>query len=255
VYLSRLNMKRSIGNNGDSSSSSSSNNNNNNQSKKQKVANNNNQEPEPQPHLMPCIPAVPPVAPPPQASAADSKRPKTLREYHNISVAKVYAAKDYELWPTIAVNVYRAQINIHNRQYASDMIRYWFDEHQGLRTPPPKSPRSAYTMFFSEQKSWWFQQHGKWNNKKDGKKIGALWKELGKDEKNTYQVQYDKVVAQYDTNEAYWQNQVVEWRREKLNRLESSGEEMNPEKRIALKLNSFCQCKLCKSEEEEEEED
>ena len=238
-------------------SSSSSSDNSSNHSKKQKVANDSD-ELQPQTHLMQFIPAIPPEAPPEASSsttAADPKRHKTLREYHNVAVAKVYSAKDYELWPTIAVNVYRAQINIRNRHYASDMIRYWFDEHQGLRTPPPKSPRSAYAMFFSEQKSVWFQKHGKWNNKKDGKKIGAMWKVLGEDEKKTYVVQYDEIVAQYDTNDEFWQNNVVEWRREKIKRLESNGEEMDPEKRIALKLNSFCECKLCKPEEEEEEEE
>jgi len=225
-------------------------------SKKQKVAKNEtsstDDEPQPQTHLMPFIPAIPPVAPPPTASSSSSetqtkKRPKTLREYHNMApLAKVYSAKDYELWPTIAVNVYRAQINIHNRTYASDMIRYWFDEHQGLRTPPPSPPRSSYVMFFTKQKSL---AAGK---KCNAKSIGALWKVLGEDEKTMYGVQYEKVCAQHAANEEYWENHVCEWRIEKELRLINSGVEMDSEKRIALKLNSFCECKLCKAEGEEE---
>lgn len=198
--------------------------------KKQKVT--NDDEPQPQLHLMPINPSIPPEA--------DPKKQRL----------KVYSPKDCALWPKIAVTIFRSQVKIHNVDYASDYMRYWYNEHQGLRTPPPKPSRSAYAIFFGEQKSVWFQTHGKWDNKKDGKKIGAMWKVWSDHDKQVYHTRFDLEKSQYNTNNIFWHTAAAEWRLEKVRRLEASGEEMDREKRIALKLNDICACELCKPKED-----
>jgi len=216
-------------------------------SKKQKVTN-DDAKPQPQLHLMPVTPATPPQAPLPSPTpvAPDGK----LRLSYKMPKRKVYSSKDSALWQSIAVKVYRAQVNIHNVDYASDYMRYWYKEHQGLRTPPPKPPRSAYSIYFNEQKSLWCQTHSKWDIKKDTKKVGAMWKALSEDEKRQYHDRMEKARNQYNTNTDSWQTKAAEWRLEKAQRLKASGEELDPEKRAALRLNDICVCELCKPKED-----
>ena len=199
---------------------------------------------QPQLHLMSVTPPAPPEAPPPASTPGgpDDRR----RLSYKLPKRKVYAAKDYSQWPTIAYSIYRAQVNIHNVDHASDYMRYWYKEHQGLRTPPPRPPRSAYSIFFNEQKSLWCQTHAKWNMKKDTKKVGAMWRALSEDEQRPYHDRLDAARTQYTTNDEYWQTEAAEWRLKKDQCLKASGEELDPEKRAALRLNDICVCELCK---------
>lgn len=238
-------MKRS----GDEAERTQSGSNSDDLAKKQKVTNVDDEpqpQPQPQLHLMPLFPPIPPEAPP-----SSEEKPTTVNKQRRyVPKSKVYSPKDYALWPALAVNIYRSQVNIRNTDYASDYIRYWYNEHQGLCTPPPKPPRSAYSIYFNEQKSAWFQTHGKWNMKKDSKKVGAMWKELSEDDKKVYHTKMDVERTQFNANNEFWHGKAVEWRLEKVQRLKASGEEFDPKKRVALRLNDICVCELCKPEED-----
>ena len=128
--------------------------------KKQKVDDGKLQ---PQLDLMPKIPSTPPTVPLTQAEQDELKR-KYRHTWQTIP-PPVYRSKDYNLWPKIAYTIYRSQVNIHNSSYASNYCRFWFAEHEGLREPPPKPPRSAYAEFFRVKKHEWFLEHGKFTSK------------------------------------------------------------------------------------------
>lgn len=141
--------------------------------KKQKVTNDNDddnnddgkvqQELQPQMDLMPKIPAIPPEVPLTEEEQAVIKR-KYRHTWQTIPKT-IYKSKDYNLWPKIAYTVFRNQVNIQNGAYASEYIRHWFTEHEGLREPPPKAPRSAYAEYFRIKKHEWFVEHGKFTSK------------------------------------------------------------------------------------------
>lgn len=211
--------------------------------KKQKVvsdnANDDNDDDDdgtlqPQDNRMPKIPATPPEVPLTEEEQAEIKR-KYSKSYQTIPKS-VYRSKDYNLWPKIAYTVFRSQVNIHNSAYASDYIRHWFVEHEGLREPPPKAPRSAYAEYFRIKKHEWFLKHGKFTSK-DNKKIAAMWKALSEDEQKAYHNKYDKIVAQCNVNDEFWQAEAEEWGKNKILKLKESGEESDPEKRVRLKMN------------------
>lgn len=199
---------------------------------------------QPQLHLMPITPALPPVVPLSVEEEADLK--KKYRYKYQTPPNKVYKSKDYNLWPKVATNVFASQKTIHNPAYASEYIRYWFAEHHGLRAQPPKASRSAYATYYNDQKSGWCAKHGQWNQKRDSKKIGTLWKTLTDDERKVCETQFANSVAQHTVNTNFWHEEAVKWRFEKLQRLQAKGEELDPEKRVALKLSKICVCELCK---------
>ena len=179
-----------------------------------------------QPELMPRIPAIPPEAPLSEAAKADLQR-KYRFKYQKIP-AKVYGSEDKKLWPEIASSVFKTQVDIHNNVHASHYIRGWFLEHDGLRAPPPKPPRSAYSVYYNEQKTLWCRTHGKWNQKRDSKKIGAMWKGLTEDVQQVYHTKRDNSVAQFKANDTFWKEEAEKWGLEKAKK--HSGEDCDPEK-------------------------
>lgn len=207
--------------------------------KKQKVATENdidgdNDAVRPQLDYMPKIAATPPAAPLTEEEELELKR--KYRHAYKIPPPKTYRPRDYALWPQIATNVYRQQVNIRNHTHASAYIRVWFAEHAGLRAPPPKAPRSAYSVYFNKQKSVWAATHGTFSQAKDTKKIGAMWRALAEEDKRTWHDTYDRMVAQFNANDEFWQAEAEAWGEAKLKELQEKGEETDPERRMGSKL-------------------
>lgn len=132
--------------------------------KKQKVNDDEEEEElQPQLDLMPKIPAIPQVVPLTEEEQAELKR--KYRHTWQTVPKPTYRSKDYNLWPKVAFTVYRSQVNIQNSGYASEYIRHWFTEHAGLREPPPKAPRSAYSEYHRIKKREMFEENGKFTTK------------------------------------------------------------------------------------------
>jgi hypothetical protein len=64
-----------------------------------------------------------------------------------------------------------------------------------------------------------------------------MWKALSEDEQKAYHNKYDKIVAQCNVNDEFWQAEAEEWGKNKILKLKESGEESDPEKRVRLKMN------------------
>jgi len=212
--------------------------------KKQKVTNEINENDgsnaaliHPQLDLMPKISATPPEVPLTTEEKAQIKQ--KYRHAWQTPPPKVYKPKDYALWPQIAVNVLRQQINIQNHVYASDHMRHWFAEHAGLRAPPPKAPRSSYSVYYNRQKSLWGEKHGKWSQAKESKRVGAMWRALSERDKKECDDVFDKKVAQFDANDDFWQAEAEKWGKTKQMKLKENKEETDPERRVRLKLSGL----------------
>ena len=189
------------------------------------------------------IPGVPPRAP--KDKEKQNKKVLTIAERHGFGGPDVYCAADYFIWPEVAMKTYRAQVNIQNRNYASQYMLYWFEEHKGMMVPAKKPARSAYSLFFNEQKSILAKKNGKWNNKKDGKKVGGMWKVLDDAGKQKYFDDYELRQDTYGKQVEHWEKETRKWREEKRCRLISEGIEVDNQKRMTLQLNPICECDLC----------
>ena len=118
-------------------------------------------------------------------------------------------------------------------------MRHWFTEHAGLRAPPPKAPRSAYSVYYNNEKSQWAEKHGKWSQAKDSKKVGAMWNSMNEEDKKEWYEKYDQMVEQFNINNKYWEGEANEWGKTKQAMLkESENEETDPDRRVKLKLKS-----------------
>ena len=119
---------------------------------------------EPQLELMPLIPAQPPTVP--LTDEEEVELQKKYRYKYQTRPAPVYKSKDYALWPgKLPQAVFGSQKNIHNAVLASDYMRTWFAQYQGLRTPPPKAARSSYALYYNTQKTQWKETHGEMESK------------------------------------------------------------------------------------------
>ena len=173
---------------------------------------------EPQLELMPLIPAQPPTVP--LTDEEEVELQKKYRYKYQTRPAPVYKSKDYALWPgKLPQAVFGSQKNIHNAVLASDYMRTWFAQYQGLRTPPPKAARSSYALYYNTQKTHWKDTHGKWNQKRDSKKIGVLWQNLAVADKAIYEHQYTRSHEQYTINTQYWHDEAAKWRTAKIQQL------------------------------------
>jgi len=53
----------------------------------------------------------------------------------------------------------------------------------------------------------------------ESKKVGTMWKALSEDEQKVYYDQYDKIVAQYNVNNDFWEAEAEEWGKGKVLKL------------------------------------
>ena len=84
-------------------------------------------------------------------------------------------------------------------------MRWWFQQHTGMPNQPPKAPRSAYALWFSRAKSAHSATGAAWNNKRDGKRLGAEWKELTAKADPVVDAameEFKAMRAQYEVNDA-----------------------------------------------------
>lgn len=170
--------------------------------------------------LMPPTPGIPPVAP--KEDRREHKAEKTKWFMSNLgkdSSEIVYCAADYALWPTVASNLFRAVKTNTDDKEASRHMRRWFADHEGMPGAVPKIPRSAFTLFQSDEKRRIFQASGSYNLKKDGKKVGAAWKKLSDDDRQPFLDKLERMKAERDANDEWHDARMVAWEEEKRQRM------------------------------------
>mmetsp|Transcript_2820 Transcript_2820/g.5452 ORF Transcript_2820/g.5452 Transcript_2820/m.5452 type:complete len:238 (+) Transcript_2820:67-780(+) len=192
---------------------------------------------------MPPCPKVPPVA----STECKVKRDGGWRwaSRHGMDPPKpIYGPKDTVLWPEEATDIFRATKINQDPQYASRYMRWWFENHEGMPGRVPKISRSAYSLYYAAQKGVIFHSAGKFNQKKDGKKIAAAWKVLGEEEKQPYMDKIATLRALHKANEEWWNEELEAWRDKRIVRLRS-GAELDPLKRHSMGLEPLCVCSKC----------
>lgn len=64
--------------------------------------------------------------------------------------SREYGSRDTLLWTPMAAELFREKSRIRDKQYASDYMRAWFAEHEGLPIKPPTAPKSGmHASFFT----------------------------------------------------------------------------------------------------------
>jgi len=124
-------------------------------------------------------------------------------------------------------------------------MRWWFENHEGKPARVPKIPKSAYTLYYTEQKHSIFLSAGKFHQKKDGKKIGAAWKLLAEEDKQPYIDKFASLKAQREEHEEWWDEKIAKWRENRRERLRSEGVELDLQKRRNAGLEPLCECSKC----------
>jgi len=126
-------------------------------------------------------------------------------------------------------------------------MRWWFAAHENMPVKPTEAPRSAYWMYVVEQKRVTFENCGKWDQKKDTKRIGAQWKALSAEITAGYDSRFEEKCDEAEAAQDLYDATLLEWRRQKSAKLEDSGEPTNNEERRKLSkgLCDLCTCAYC----------
>jgi hypothetical protein len=128
-------------------------------------------------------------------------------------------------------------------------MRWWFAAHEAMPVKPPEAPRSAYWMYVIEQKRVTFESCGKWDHKKDTKRIGAAWKALDTAIVAGYEQRFEEKCAEVEEIQNVYDAALCEWRTQRSAKLKDSGEPSTNEERRPLKLPDLCNCTHCEPTE------
>jgi len=159
-----------------------------------------------------------------------------------------FGPADTALWPATPAEIYRARSKVNDRSEASSYMRWWFTAHEGMPVKPPEPPRSAFWMYTVEQKRVTFEKCGKWDQKKDTKRIGAAWKALAAEVMAGYVARFEEKCAEMEAQHDAYDETLAEWRKLKSAKLRDSGEPTNNEERrkLGTGLSDLCTCTFCK---------
>jgi len=82
-------------------------------------------------------------------------------------------------WTDISRKLYREKKTLHDTRKASQWMRWWFKEHEGMPSPPTRSLQSAFVLWQQEKMA---SGNIKMSDKKERKRLGAEWKKLSEEE-------------------------------------------------------------------------
>eukprot|EP00729_Bicosta_minor_P009737 gene9737-6201_t len=202
--------------------------------------------PTPQLELMPPTPGVPPIAPqdPKELSVSDQERLK-----NGIALPdRDFGSADTKLWTKVQADIFRSKKVLKNMRWASGYMRWWFKQHEGMPNQPPKAPISAYALWFTREKSQHAAEGGKWNNKKDGKRLGIKWKTLQTEEDPVVAAvtaEHAVLKAQYQANEDMFYNLLEAWQGKRHAALTATGQPLDNYVRVEQGLEVLCDCPNC----------
>ncbi len=91
-------------------------------------------------------------------------------------------------------------------------------------------------MFMVEQKRATFEREGKWDAKRDLKKVGSQWLSLLEEERGVYLQMYEEAVRECDALQAMYEDALQQWRQCKRGRGVEEGEEAGAR---------LCNCTYC----------
>ena len=171
---------------------------------------------DPREAIMPPIPGVPPVAPKEERRTHVAEKTKWWTSNLGIMTQPelVYCAADYALWPEQARELFKAVRTNTDDKQASEHMRNWFAEHEGMPRKAPTCVRSAYFLYSVEQKKA-ISETRTFQMKKDGKKIGANWKKLSQEERQPYIDKFNFLKSEREANVEWREKKMAEWNKER----------------------------------------
>ena len=165
--------------------------------------------------IMPLIPGVPPVAPKEERRIHRAEKTKWWTSKLGMAQPElVYCAADYALWPEQARELFKAVKTNTDDKQASEHMRNWFAEHEGMPRKAPTCVRSAYFLYSVEQKKA-ISETRTYQMKKDGKKIGANWKKLSQEERQPYLDKFTILKSEREANVEWREKKMAEWNEER----------------------------------------
>jgi len=141
-------------------------------------------------------------------------------------------------WTDISRKLYREKKTLHDSKKASQWMRWWFKEHDGMPTPPTRSLQSAFVLWQQEVMT---KEGIKMNDKKERKRLGAKWKALSEEEQAPWNDKLAIIREEYEKEEIAYEEKLEAWREQKLKRVAKRGERTDGEK--------DCTCAYCIGED------
>lgn len=141
-------------------------------------------------------------------------------------------------WNDISRKLYREKKTLHDTKKASEWMRWWFKEHDGMPEPPPRVLQSAFVLWQQEKMA---ATGIKMNDKKERKRLGAEWKSLSEEEQAPWNDKLAIIREEYEKEEIAYEEKLEAWREDKLRRVARRGERTDGEK--------DCTCLYCIGED------
>merc|ERR1712190_48726 len=141
-------------------------------------------------------------------------------------------------WTDISRKLYREKKTLHDTRKASQWMRWWFKEHEGMPSPPTRSLQSAFVLWQQEKMA---SGNIKMSDKKERKRLGAEWKKLSEEEQAPWQDKLAIIREEYEKEEIAYEEKLEAWRAEKLRRIAKRGPRTDGEK--------DCTCAYCIGED------
>lgn len=144
----------------------------------------------------------------------------------------------YPPWNNTSRKLYREKKTLHDSKKASDWMRWWFKEHDGLPDSPTRPLQSAFILWQQEKMA---EDGTTMKDKKERKRLGAEWKSMTEEEQAPWQDKLALIREDFDKEDAEYEEKLEAWREDKLARVTKRGERSDGEK--------DCTCIYCIGED------
>lgn len=141
-------------------------------------------------------------------------------------------------WTDISRKLYREKKTLHDPKKASEWMRWWFKEHDGMPDPPTRGLQSAFVLWQQEKMA---TSGTTMKDKKERKRLGAEWKALTEEEQAPWNDKLAVIREDFEREEVAYEEKLEAWREEKLARVARRGERTDGEK--------DCTCVYCIGED------
>jgi len=164
----------------------------------------------------------------------------SLRRFGMAMALPDFTTEDTKLppWTDISRKLYREKKTLHDSKIASDWMRWWFKEHDGMPDPPTRGLQSAFVLWQQEKMA---SSGITMKDKKERKRLGAEWKSLTEEEQSPWNDKLAVIREDFEKEEAEYEEKLEAWREVKLARIGRRGERTDGEK--------DCTCLYCIGED------
>jgi len=163
-----------------------------------------------------------------------------MRRFGMAAIVPDFTNEDMKIppWTDISRKLYREKKTLHDPKLASEWMRWWFKEHDGMPHQPTRALQSAFILWQQEKMAATGTKIG---DKKERKRLGAEWKALTEEEQAPWADKLAIIREEYEKAEVSYEEKLEAWREDKLKRVAKRGERTDGEK--------DCTCVYCIGED------